>query len=162
MKALSSERAGSSCGRRPELSFMGHRLLDGMGVKLRALFPTQKARQRLSEVHVRPSPHPQPPNPPLPPPPALPSSRPKWQASLCGRWAEPGQAWKGTGVTWSPWKWIPERESFELRSQRIRPVFDDDSYHLRRTAQCSDLCGAEALECQGNPAQVEELQALRE
>lgn len=83
--------------------------------------------------------------------PPLRTSRLKWQASLCGRWAEPGQAWKGTGITWSPWKGIPEREAFELKSQRIQPVFDDDSYNLRRTAQCSNLCGAEALECQGNP-----------
>lgn len=101
-------------------------------------------------------------SPPTPRAGALQASRPKWQVSLCGRWADPGQAWKRTGVTWSPWKGIPKREASELKSQRIQPVFDDDSYSLRRTAQCSDLCGAEALECQGNPVQVEELQALRE
>lgn len=129
----------------------GFRLLDGMEFKPGALFPTQKARQEA----VR-SP------PPTPRAGTLQASRPKWQVSLCGRWADPGQAWKRTGVTWSPWKGIPKREASELKSQRIQPVFDDDSYSLRRTAQCSDLCGAGALECQGNPVQVEELQALRE
>lgn len=113
-------------------------------------FPPRRQGGRLSEV------------PPTPRAGALQASRPKWQVSLCGRWADPGQAWKRTGVTWSPWKGIPKREASELKSQRIQPVFDDDSYSLRRTAQCSDLCGAEALECQGNPVQVEELQALRE
>lgn len=55
VKALSSERAGSSCGRRPELSFVGHRLLDGMGVKPRALFPTRRqGRGCQKSMFVRP------------------------------------------------------------------------------------------------------------
>lgn len=90
------------------------RLPDGIGAKPQALLPPgrQGGSCQKFPAPLHPAQNKQ----------AQVAGNPVWQVG--GAWAGL-ETNRGHLLTWSPWKGIPERETFKLKSQSIQPVFDD-------------------------------------
>jgi hypothetical protein len=94
-------------GRGPELPFKGHRLPDGKRAKPLHSFPPGRQGKGCQKSSSTSPQNGQ----------AQGAGKPVWQL---------GKAWAGLEgnrghlLTWSPWKGIPGKETFELKSQSIK------------------------------------------